>query len=174
MERFARLSVALALIGVLVACAKSSEGTSTSSTAGASVEASASAEASESAPAAGAGAQNEVSASNGERIYNQNCASCHQTNGKGVPGTFPPLAGNPTVTGFDVHVIHIVKFGLTGRTTVDGTDYNGMMPAWSQSLSNADIASVITFIRQAWGNRARPVSEARVASVQRGLPLQPR
>ncbi len=167
MKRFARLSVVLALIGVLVACAKSGESTSASSTEAASAPATAG------APAA-AGAQNEVSASNGERIYNQNCASCHQSNGEGVKGTFPPLAGNPTVTGFDVHVIHIVKFGLTGRTAVDGVDYNGMMPAWSQSLSNADIASVITFIRSAWGNRARPVSEARVAAVQQGLPLQPR
>jgi mono/diheme cytochrome c family protein len=161
MERFARLSVALALIGVLVACAKSSESTSASSTAAASAEASASASA--------AVAQNAASASDGERIYIQNCSSCHQPNGQGVKGTFPPLAGNPTVVGFDVHVIHIVKFGLTGKTVVDGVEYNGMMPAWGQSLSDADIASVLTYIRSAWGNRARPITEARVAAVQRGL-----
>lgn len=171
MERFARLSVALALIGVLVACAKSNESTSATSTAAASAEA-ASPGAAAPAAASPAGAQNVASASDGARIYNQNCSSCHQPNGQGVPGTFPPLAGNPTVTGFDVHVIHIVKFGLNGHVNVKGTDYNGMMPAWGQSLSNADIAAVLTYIRSAWGNRARPITEARVASVQRGLPLQ--
>jgi mono/diheme cytochrome c family protein len=173
MERFARLSIALALTGVLVACANNSGSSSSSGTAAASPAGTEAAAASPAGTAVAAASPAEVSASAGARIFNQNCASCHQANGEGVPGTFPPLAGNPTVTGYDVHVIHIVKFGLTGNLHVKGTDYNGMMPAWGQSLSNADIASVLTYIRSSWGNRASPISEARVASVQRGMEKQP-
>jgi mono/diheme cytochrome c family protein len=168
MERFARVSVMLALIGVLVACTNNGGSTSSSSSAGASTEASASA-----APAAStqasAASQNVASAADGEKVYNQNCSSCHQPNGQGVQGTFPPLIGNPTVTGYDIHLIHIVKYGLTGKIKVGGVEYNGMMPAWGQSLSNADIASVLTYIRSAWGNKARPINEARVAAVQKSM-----
>jgi mono/diheme cytochrome c family protein len=168
MERFARVSVALALIGVLVACTNNGGSASASSSAAASAEASASA-----APAgsmqASAAAQNVASAADGEKIYNQNCSSCHQPNGQGVKGTFPPLAGNPTVTGYDVHLIHIVKYGLNGKTTVDGVTYNGTMPAWVQSLSNADIAAVLTYIRSSWGNKARPINAARVAAVNKSM-----
>ena len=177
MERFARLSIALALIGVLVACSNNGGNASSSSSAEASASAAApaaSAQASAAAPAASvqassAVAQNAVSASAGEKVYNQNCSSCHKADGEGLKGAFPPLVGNPTVTGYDIHLIHIVKYGLSGKITVGGVAYNGMMPAWSQSLSNADIASVLTYIRSAWGNKARPISESRVAAVNKSM-----
>ncbi|HTZ55534.1 MAG TPA: cytochrome c [Candidatus Acidoferrum sp.] len=162
MERFARPSVALALIGVLAACANSGGSASSSSSAAGSAQASASA----AAPAASAAAP---AASVGEKVYNQDCSSCHQPNGQGVQGTFPPLVGNPTVTGYDIHVIHIVKYGLSGPITVGGVQYNGMMPAWTQSLSNGDIAAVLTYVRSAWGNKARPISESRVAAVHKSM-----
>ncbi len=170
MERFARVSVALALVGVLGACSNNGGSASSSSSAAASTEASASAAASTeaSASAAPAGAM-QASASDGAKIYNANCSSCHGATGQGVSGTFPPLVGNPTVTGYDIHVIHIVKYGLSGKTTVAGVTYNGMMPAWSQSLSNADIAAVLTYIRSSWGNKARPINEARVAAVNKSM-----
>jgi len=82
-----------------------------------------------------------------------------------VQGTFPPLAGNPVVTGDPAKVIHIVKYGLSGSVKVSGATYNGMMPAWGQQLSNADIASVVTYIRSAWENKAGPVTPAQVGSV---------
>jgi mono/diheme cytochrome c family protein len=156
MERFARLSVALAF-GLLVACSNNG-GSSSSSNATASAEATVSA----AAPAATVAA-----ATAGEKIYNQNCSSCHQPNGQGVQGTFPPLAGNPTVTGDSGNVIAIVKFGKSGPIKVGASQYNGMMPAWGQSLSNADIAAVVTYIRSAWGNSASPVTEAAVAAAQK-------
>jgi mono/diheme cytochrome c family protein len=153
MERFARLSVALALVGVLVACSNNS-GSSSSSGATASAEATATVAA---APAV----------ADGEKVYNQNCSSCHQPNGQGLPSSFPPLAGNPTVTGDAAEVIHIVKYGKSGPIKVGTAQYNGMMPAWGQSLSNADIAAVVTYIRSAWGNKASPVTEAQVAASQK-------
>lgn len=163
MERFARLSVTLALIGVLVACTNNGSSASSSSSAAASTEAAATAAASTAA------APSVAAAADGAKIYNQNCSSCHQPNGQGVTGTYPPLIGNPTVTGYDIHLIHIVKYGLTGKTTVGGVVYNGMMPAWGQSLSNADIAAVLTYIRSSWGNKARPITASRVAAVQKSM-----
>lgn len=99
----------------------------------------------------------------GQTVYNANCSACHNTNGSGQPGVFPPLAGNPMVTGSADKVIAAVKNGLTGPTTVNGKSYNGAMPAWKDKLSNAEIADVITYIRSSWGNNGGAVTEAQVA-----------
>jgi mono/diheme cytochrome c family protein len=98
----------------------------------------------------------------GQKIYGANCSACHGAKGVGLAGEFPPLAGNPMVTGSADNVIAAVKNGLTGATTVNGKSYNGAMPAWKGKLSNADIADVITYIRSAWGNEAGAVTEAQV------------
>ena len=82
-----------------------------------------------------------------------------------MPGTFPPLAGNAVVAGDPVKVIHIVKYGLTGRVVVAGKTFNGMMPAWSSQLSDADIAAAITYVRSSWGNHASPVTADQVSAV---------
>ena len=105
-----------------------------------------------------------ASAAAGQKVYTANCSSCHQATGKGQPGVFPPLAGNPVVTGDPKQVIHIVKNGLSGKVAVNGTTYNGQMPAWKGTLSNNDIAAVISYIRSAWGNHASPVTAAQVAA----------
>lgn len=107
-----------------------------------------------------------ASVGNGATVYSTNCSSCHQANGKGQPGVFPPLAGNPVVTGPADKVISIVKNGLSGKISVNGTTYNGQMPAWKGNLSNADIAHVITYIRSSWGNKAAGVTEAQVAAAK--------
>ncbi|MGC2129555.1 MAG: cytochrome c, partial [Candidatus Aquilonibacter sp.] len=70
-----------------------------------------------------------------------------------------------SVTGDPSVVIHIVKYGLNGKVSVKGSDYNGMMPAWEQSLSDADIASIVTYVRSAWGNQASAVTQAEVTAV---------
>lgn len=135
----AALATALAL--TLAACAKPA--TSNSSAA---------------ATAAGtAGVKHPASANDGARVYITNCSSCHQIDGRGVSGAFPPLAGNPVVTGDSKRVIAIVKFGSRGRERVEGRDYDGVMPAWNGLISDADIADVVTYIRSAWNNAAPPV-----------------
>jgi mono/diheme cytochrome c family protein len=102
----------------------------------------------------------------GSKVYTTNCSSCHQANGKGQPGVFPPLAGNPTVQGPAADVIHIVKNGKNGKITVNGTSYNGQMPAWKGTLSDSDIAAVITYIRGSWGNHASAVTAAQVTATK--------
>ncbi|HYL26363.1 MAG TPA: cytochrome c [Candidatus Nitrosotalea sp.] len=113
-----------------------------------------------------AAAKNPASASDGAAIYLANCSSCHQPNGEGVAGAFPPLAQNPAVTGPPVAVITIVKEGLTGRLVVNGQAYSGIMPAWKGVLSDEEIASAINYIRSSWKNQAPGVSAADVAAVK--------
>jgi len=141
-----RIACALALM-LLAACAKSSNG--------ASASASASAE-----------AANPASASDGAVVYTANCSSCHQADGAGVSGAFPPLAGNPVVTGNPTAVIAIVKNGLDGKVVANGHAYSGIMPRWGGVLSDEQIASAITYIRSSWHNRAAGVSVAQVRAVK--------
>lgn len=110
---------------------------------------------------------NPASANDGGRIYIKNCSSCHQADGRGVPGAFPPLAGNPLVVGNPLHTIAIVKFGVSGKTRIEGTDYNGTMPAWGQLISDQDIASVVSYIRAAWNNDAKAVTLGDVTTASR-------
>jgi mono/diheme cytochrome c family protein len=107
-----------------------------------------------------------ASAAAGAKVYTTNCSSCHQANGKGQPGVFPPLAGNPFVTGPADKVIHVVKDGLSGKITVNGVTYNGQMPAWKGTLSDSDIAAVVTYIRSSWGNKASAVTASTVTATK--------
>lgn len=118
------------------------------------------------ASASAAVANNPASASDGGAVYAANCSSCHQSDGEGIAGAFPPLAGNPTVTGNPVAVIAIVKDGLEGRLVVNGQAYSGIMPRWKHLLSDEQIADVVSYIRSSWKNNARGVSIAQVQSVR--------
>lgn len=138
---------ALLLAGALAGCSKGSQSTAAAS-------------------ASAAAANNPASASDGGAVYIANCSSCHQTNGQGVPGAFPPLAGNPVVTGNPIATIAIVKNGLDGRVVVNGQAYSGIMPRWKGVLSDDQIASVLTYIRSSWKNQAAGVSVSQVQAVK--------
>jgi ubiquinol-cytochrome c reductase cytochrome b subunit len=114
--------------------------------------------------ASGATGSAPAAAAAGASVYTTNCAGCHAANGQGQPGMFPPLAQNPVVTGDPNAVIKIVANGLSGQVTVKGQNYSGQMPAWKGQLSNAQIAAVVTYIRDAWGNKASAVTEAQVTA----------
>ncbi len=103
-------------------------------------------------------------AGNGASVYTANCVSCHGAQGQGVPSTFPPLASNPFVTGDPKPVIGVLLNGLHGKIDVKGQSYDGQMPPWKDTLTKAQIADVITYIRNAWGNKASTVTEAQVAA----------
>ncbi|MCC6929073.1 MAG: cbb3-type cytochrome c oxidase subunit II [Gemmatimonadaceae bacterium] len=102
----------------------------------------------------------------GAKVYASNCAACHQPLGTGLPGTFPPLAGDAMVTAADpTRHIETVLFGASG-STIGGVRYTSPMPAWGATLSDADIAAVINHERSSWGNRAPLVSAADVATIR--------
>ena len=177
MDRMSKAAVvALAVIFALSACSKGSQSSSStttteSSAAGDNTGAGAAGGESSAAPESSAAGGGQMAAagnaSDGAKVYQTNCSSCHQATGQGVPGTFPPLAGNPAVDADAKTVIHIVKYGLNGKINVKGQSYNGMMPAWGQQLSDADIASVITYVRSSWGNHGSAVTADQVKAVSK-------
>ncbi|MGE0158662.1 MAG: cytochrome c [Gemmatimonadales bacterium] len=102
----------------------------------------------------------------GENIYARQCQPCHQTTGDGMPGAFPPLRGSEWVTGEPEIVARILLGGLQGPISVAGRTFDGVMPAWRDVLSDAEIAAVATYIRQWTPNDAPPVDPAIVAGVR--------
>lgn len=102
----------------------------------------------------------------GAKVYRNQCAQCHQADGNGVLGVYPPLVASNWVTGHPQVVSRILINGLNGPILVKGSKYNGNMPAFGSSglaLSDKDIAGVITYIRQEWGNSASDVTVATIA-----------
>lgn len=114
--------------------------------------------------AAGAAPKKEVK---GDLIYVGVCQACHQPNGLGVAGQYPPLAGSEWVTGDAETPIRIVLYGLEGPITVRGGSYNNKMPPFHDKLSDEEIAAVLSYVRSSWGNVAPPVQPEEVASLRR-------
>tara|TARA_R110002012_G_scaffold142411_1_gene300396 strand:- start:30500 stop:32269 length:1770 start_codon:yes stop_codon:yes gene_type:complete len=104
----------------------------------------------------------------GEKTYLTYCGSCHQNNGKGASGRFPPLAGAPWVVGDKGLLISIVLNGMEGSITVNGEEYNNVMPQHS-FLSDEEVAGVLTYIRQSFGNEASEVSTEDVKKIRQTL-----
>lgn len=100
----------------------------------------------------------------GKNVFTQNCAACHQPDGKGVPGAFPPLAGSDYLKNDVNKVISVVKKGLSGSIKVNGDKYDGVMP--SLSLSDEDIANVLTYVYHSWGNSKKTILPKQVSSVK--------
>jgi mono/diheme cytochrome c family protein len=102
----------------------------------------------------------------GGRLYRVNCESCHQSDGRGVSGQYPPLAGSSWVNGEPYRLKRILLNGLEGPIEVEGTTYNGNMPAFGDRLDDAKIAALLTYLRQAWGNEAEPLTAESVAATR--------
>ncbi|MBL0164381.1 MAG: c-type cytochrome [Xanthomonadales bacterium] len=105
----------------------------------------------------------------GEAAFKANCAACHQPDGKGLPGAFPPLAKSDYLNGRDAKEIagHVLQ-GITGTLTVNGETFNNVMPAQSH-LSDADIASIINYVYASWDNSGKKLTEADVTEQRRKL-----
>jgi mono/diheme cytochrome c family protein len=106
----------------------------------------------------------------GETVYESHCASCHAADGRGMPPEYPPLAGNPSIQ--MPSAVNPIRMVLNGGFP-PGTTGNPMpygMPPFAQSLSDDEVAAVVTYIRSAWGNRGTAVS-SRDANQLRTAPL---
>lgn len=106
----------------------------------------------------------------GKRLYTVNCASCHQAGGGGVAGQYPPVAGADLVLsqgGYgENHLVKVMLHGLVGPLQVSGAMYNGNMPGWAGSLKDEQIAHILTFMRQEWGNQAGAISKEGIAAIR--------
>jgi mono/diheme cytochrome c family protein len=105
----------------------------------------------------------------GQEIYLTRCTSCHQMNGEGVPGVFPPLKESEFVGGDKGRLIRVILNGLSGEIVVSGVTYSGMMPPWGAFLDDQQVADVLTYIRSNFGNAADAVTPAEVAAVRNGV-----
>lgn len=108
----------------------------------------------------------------GKNIYGRTCFACHQSEGQGIPGAFPPLAKSDYLNADSNRAISAVLHGLTGEITVNGNKFNSVMT--SQNLTDQEISDVLTYVYNSWGNnktnvtpemvkteRAKPVKKAK-------------
>ncbi len=105
----------------------------------------------------------------GKAVYTQNCAACHQPDGQGLAGAFPPLAGSDWIKGkTPSEIASSVLTGIQGEMVVNGTTYNNVMPAQSH-LSDADIAAAINYVLGNWGNPGGTLTEVEVKAERAAL-----
>jgi mono/diheme cytochrome c family protein len=99
----------------------------------------------------------------GKEVYTAQCISCHQPNGEGLSGVFPPLAGSDHLTKNQEKSISVILNGQNEEITVNGTKYSVPMAAMN-SLTDQQIADVLNYIGQSWGNQFNTVTPAQVKS----------
>ena len=102
----------------------------------------------------------------GKKVFSVRCASCHQANGLGIAGQYPPLAGSKWVTSDPGLITNIILKGLKGEIIVKGETY-GTSAAVNMAavpISDREIANVTTYVRQAWGNEAPEILESEVSA----------
>lgn len=102
----------------------------------------------------------------GKQIYAQTCFACHQANGEGIPNAFPPLAKSDYLNADVNRAIDIILNGKTGEITVNGEVYNSVMTR--QSISEEEIADVLTYVYNSWENNKTNVTTAQVKQVKSG------
>jgi nitrite reductase (NO-forming) len=101
----------------------------------------------------------------GEVLFKGTCSVCHQDNGQGLPNVFPPLAGSDFLLADKKRAIAVVLNGLSGPVTVNGARYDSVMPPMSQ-LNDDEIANILTYALNSWGNSDGVVSASDVVEVR--------
>jgi nitrite reductase (NO-forming) len=100
----------------------------------------------------------------GKEVFSRTCIACHQINAEGIPGVFPPLAGSDFLNADKERAIEIVLHGKTGPVTVNGKSFKNVMPP--QNLSDSEIAAVLTYVYNSFGNSKKIVKSEEVAKVR--------
>jgi|SRR5690554_5958850 len=109
-----------------------------------------------------------ASAHPGKKVYDSTCLMCHMADGSGVPRMYPPLTGTDWVNGDKERLIRITIQGLSGKIEVKGETYNNIMPP-NAHLSDKEIADVLTYVRQNFGNDASEITVEEVREVRNNL-----
>ena len=100
----------------------------------------------------------------GKAVYVQNCLTCHQADGLGVDEMNPPLSKTSYVLGDKARLVNIILNGMQGQD-IDGESYRNLMPSFS-TLTDQQIADVLTYVRSSFGNKAGAVSAAEVKTIR--------
>jgi mono/diheme cytochrome c family protein len=105
----------------------------------------------------------------GATVYSANCVACHQANGQGLAGVFPPLSGSRWVQENETRLVQILLYGINGAIEVQGQRYQGVMPAFRQ-LGDGELSAVLTHIRSSWDNTAPAITPALIARERERFP----
>ena len=105
----------------------------------------------------------------GEALFAGTCSTCHQAQGQGMPGVFPPLAGSDYIAADPKRVPSVMLHGLVGPVKVNGKDYNSNMPPMSQ-LTDDEVANISTYVLNSWGNPGGRVTKAEAATMRAAKP----
>jgi len=116
-----------------------------------------------------AGLTKEMQVEKGKQVYMGLCFACHQPDGKGLPGAFPPLAGSDYLLADRDRAIHTVLKGLSGPVTVNGQTINSVMPPQEAVLTDQQIADVLTYVFNSWGNTGDAFKADHVRSVRNDI-----
>ncbi len=104
----------------------------------------------------------------GQALFAGTCSVCHQANGAGLPGVFPPLAKSDYLAADPKRAMGVVLHGLSGKVTVNGQEYNSVMPPMNQ-LTDDEVANILTYVLNSWGNPGGRISKEEVKA-QRASP----
>jgi nitrite reductase (NO-forming) len=113
-----------------------------------------------------AGLTKEMQVEKGKQVYMSLCFACHQPDGKGLPPAFPPLAGSDYLMADRDRAIRIVLKGMTGPLVVNGTKYDSAMPPQEAVLTDAQVADVLTYITNTWGNKGAAFTTDQVKAMR--------
>jgi nitrite reductase (NO-forming) len=102
----------------------------------------------------------------GQQLFEGTCSVCHQSNGRGLDGVFPPLAKSDFLNADPKRAVNVVLHGLSGKITVNGTPYDSVMPPMTQ-LDDAGVANIVTYVLNSWDNAGGQISAADVAAVRK-------
>ena len=116
--------------------------------------------------AAAVAAPDAASMERGKAVYSRTCIACHQPTGMGLPPVFPPLAGSEWIAKDASIAVRNIINGMQGPVTVKGVTYNSMMPPVA-GLSDKDIADVVTYVNNSFGNSGATVTEAEVTAIKK-------
>jgi len=101
----------------------------------------------------------------GKQLFTGTCSVCHQANGEGLPNVFPPLAKSDYLAADPKRAMTIVTHGLSGKVTVNGHEYDSVMPPMSQ-LNDDEVANILTYVLNSWGNPGGQISKEEVAKAR--------
>jgi nitrite reductase (NO-forming) len=102
----------------------------------------------------------------GRALFAGTCSTCHQADGRGLEGVFPPLAGSDMIAKDPQLVPKTILQGLTGKISVNGREYNSVMPPMTQ-LTDDEVANISTYVLNSWGNRGGRVTKAEAATIRK-------
>ena len=105
----------------------------------------------------------------GQALFAGTCSTCHQANGEGLAGVFPPLAKSSYLAEDPKRIVDVTLHGLSGPVTVNGKEYNSVMPPMTQ-LTDDEIANISTYVLNSWGNPGGRIDKAEVAARRKAAP----